>query len=174
MALKYCPKCGKETLVFTDLRKFSCNECSFVLYHNCAAAVAVLITYGDEILFTRRNQDPKKGMLDLPGGFCDPKETAENTCKRELYEELKFNIDSNKLRYLSSQDNIYHYKGIDYNTMDLFFQYELTEKPKLELELNEVNEVIWINKNDLNLDNLAFDSQKRFFSEVNILDNILQ
>ncbi len=46
--------------------------------------------------------------------------------------------------------------------MDLFFQYELTEKPKLELELDEVNEIIWINKNDLNLNNLAFDSQKDF------------
>ncbi len=37
-----------------------------------------------------------------------------------------------------------------------------SEKPKLELELDEVNEIIWINKNDLNLNNLAFDSQKDF------------
>ncbi|WP_153926552.1 hypothetical protein [Riemerella anatipestifer] len=46
-----------------------------------------------------------------------------------------------------------------------FFQYELTEKPKLELELDEINETIWINKNDLNIENLAFDSQKRFFQK---------
>ena len=48
--LKYCPKCGQETLIFDGEKKFSCSQCDFVMYHNCAAAVAVLIRCEDELL----------------------------------------------------------------------------------------------------------------------------
>ena len=73
MNLKYCPQCGKETLQWSEEKKWYCIKCSFVLYHNCAAAVAVIVLYRDEILFTRRSQYSEKGKLDLPGGFVDPK-----------------------------------------------------------------------------------------------------
>ena len=86
--LKYCPKCGQETLIFDGEKKFSCSQCDFVMYQNIAAAVAVLIRCEDELLLTKRNQNPKIGKLDLAGGFTDPKESAEETCSRELKEEL--------------------------------------------------------------------------------------
>ena len=70
MNLKYCPQCGKENLQWSEEKKWHCIKCSFVLYHNCAAAVAVVVLYKDEILFTRRSQYPEKGKLDLPGGLC--------------------------------------------------------------------------------------------------------
>ena len=72
----------------------------------------MVIKFGDEILLTRRNQEPKKGKLDLAGGFVDPKETAEETCARELFEEMKIKIDISKLKYLASLPNIYEYKNI--------------------------------------------------------------
>ncbi|WP_083917661.1 NUDIX hydrolase [Riemerella columbina] len=112
MELNYCPHCGTSNLKFGNNRKFYCIQCDFVLYHNCAAAVAVLVTYQDELLLTRRNQNPKKGYLDLSGGFCDPNETAEDTCARELFEELQLKIDPEQLEYLGSQNNLYPYKGI--------------------------------------------------------------
>jgi ADP-ribose pyrophosphatase YjhB (NUDIX family) len=97
------------------------------MYHNCAA-VAVVIRCGDEVFLTKRNQNPKIGKLDLAGGFTDPKESAENTCARELWEELRLEIDTKKLKFLMSLPNVYHYKEIDYNTLDLFFEYEVEEK----------------------------------------------
>ena len=75
--LKFCPKCGEKTLQLDGEKKWNCTNCDYVLFHNVAGAVAVLIKYKDEILFTRRNQEPKKGKLDLAGGFVDPKESAE-------------------------------------------------------------------------------------------------
>ena len=163
--LKYCPNCGNETLLWDQEKKWSCPECSFTLYNNVAGAVAVVIRYKDEIYLTRRNQEPKKGKLDLAGGFVDPKESAENTCKRELFEELKLQIDIHNLKYLTSLPNVYQYKEIDYNTIDLFYEYEVSSKFEVNLELSEISEAVWIPLKDLKLDEIAFDSQKNFFQD---------
>jgi len=161
--LNYCPKCGSQTLVWNAINKWSCTACDFVLYNNCAAAVAVLLRYKDEIFFTVRSRDPQKGKLDLSGGFVDPNETAEEACKRELYEELQLNIDLSKLKILGTQPNIYQYKGIDYNTLDIFYEYELDIRFSPELELSEVSAGIWYKKDQIPLEDLAFESQKKFF-----------
>lgn len=163
--LKYCPNCGNETLLWDQEKKWSCPECNFTLYNNVAGAVAVVIRYKDEIYLTRRNQEPKKGKLDLAGGFVDPKESAENTCKRELFEELKLQIDTHNLKYLTSLPNVYQYKEIDYNTIDLFYEYEVSSKFEVNLELSEISEAVWIPLKDLKLDEIAFDSQKSFFED---------
>ncbi|PIF44109.1 NUDIX domain-containing protein [Chryseobacterium sp. 52] len=163
--MKYCPSCGKETLHWDGEKKWSCPACSFTLYNNVAGAVAVVIRCGDEIYLTRRNRDPKKGKLDLAGGFVDPKESAEETCKRELFEELQLDVDISNLRYLTSLPNIYQYKEIDYNTIDLFYEYRVQEKFEVNLELSEISEAIWIPLNALDLDDIAFDSQKKFFEK---------
>lgn len=161
--LKYCPKCGNKTLIWDSEKKWSCHVCDYVLFHNVAGAVAVIIKYGDEILFTRRNQEPKKGKLDLAGGFVDPKESAEETCVRELFEEMKIKVDISRLKYLTSFPNTYEYKNILYNTIDLFYEYEVAEKLELRLELSEISETVWIKKEKINLEDIAFDSQRIFF-----------
>lgn len=161
--LKYCPKCGNASLNWDGEKRWSCSNCDYVLFHNVAGAVAVIIKNGDEILFTRRNQEPKKGKLDLAGGFVDPKESAENTCVRELFEEMKIKVDISQLKYLASLPNTYEYKNILYNTIDLFYEYEVSEKLELHLELSEISETIWIKKNEIIIEDIAFDSHKIFF-----------
>lgn len=163
--LEYCPKCGQQSLVWNNINKWSCSNCDYVYYHNCAAAVAVIIRYQEEIFVTRRNQDPKKGLLDLAGGFVDPKESAEETCCRELYEELKMVIKPEDLKVLGTQPNIYHFKGIDYNTLDIFYEYNAPEKMDIDLELSEISEGIWIPLADFPIEELAFKSQKTFLSK---------
>ncbi|WP_379970089.1 NUDIX domain-containing protein [Epilithonimonas sp. UC225_85] len=148
--------------MWNNITKFSCSNCDFVLYHNTAAAVAVIIKHENELFFTVRNQDPGKGKLDLPGGFCDPKETSEETCARELKEELKLNIDLQKLQYLGSRPNVYPYKNINYNTMDLFFLYKVEKKFEIELEESEISAGIWVDISEIEIDKIAFESQKDF------------
>lgn len=161
--LKFCPKCGHQTLQWDGDKKWSCSDCDYVLYHNVAGAVAVLIKYKDEILFTKRNQEPKKGKLDLAGGFVDPKESAEETCVRELFEEMKIKVDISQLKYLASLPNVYEYKNINYNTLDLFYEYEVSEKFEVDLEISEISETVWLKKTEIKLEEIAFDSQKIFF-----------
>ena len=159
--LRFCPQCGKEQLEWDGEKKWSCS-CGFTLFHNVAGAVAVVLTHGDEIFLTRRNQDPKKGKLDLAGGFVDPKESAETTCIRELEEELQVKLDVSRLKYEASFPNVYHYKGIDYNTLDLFYSYEIEEKFEFIAELSEISEGVWIEKSEIDLKDIAFDSQREF------------
>ncbi len=163
--LKYCPKCGLETLEWNGINRWNCGSCDYVYYHNCAAAVAVLIRYRDELFFTKRNQDPKKGLLDLAGGFVDPNESAEETCARELTEELQISIDRNRLKILGTQPNIYHYKGFDYNTVDIFYEYEVEEKMTVQLALDEISETVWIPIAHVDFDQIAFESQKNFLKK---------
>lgn len=163
--LKYCPNCGEESLNWDGEKKWSCPNCEFRLYNNVAGAVAVVIRYNNEIYLTQRNRDPKKGKLDLAGGFVDPRESAEETCKRELFEELQLDVDISNLKYLTSLPNVYQYKEIDYNTIDLFYEYNVTEKFEVNLDVSEISEAAWIPLKELNLEDLAFDSQKKFFKE---------
>lgn len=163
--LKFCPKCGNESLNWDGEKKWNCKVCDYVLFHNVAGAVAVVIKFGDEILLTRRNQEPKKGKLDLAGGFVDPKESGEETCARELFEEMKMRIDISKLKYLASLPNIYEYKNIIYNTLDLFYEYESDEKFEVNLEISEISETVWLKIQDINPDDIAFDSQRIFLEK---------
>ena len=123
----------------------------------------MVVICDDEILLTKRNQEPAKGKLDLAGGFTDPNESAEFTCFRELKEELDIEIDTEKLRFLMSLPNIYHYKGIDYNTLDLFFEYRVEEKFSVNLEKSEIAETVWVKKENIQLKDIAFPSQRLFF-----------
>lgn len=167
--LKFCPKCGNESLNWDGEKKWNCKVCDYVLFHNVAGAVAVVIKCGDEILLTRRNQEPKKGKLDLAGGFVDPKESAEETCARELFEEMKMRIDISKLKYLASLPNIYEYKNIIYNTLDLFYEYESEKKFEVNLEISEISETVWLKIQDINPDDIAFDSQRIFLEKYKTL-----
>ena len=69
----------------------------------------------------RRGKEPAKDTLDLPGGFVDNDETAEQGMVREIHEETGLTIDCAGLSYLFSIPNVYHYAGMDIHTLDLFF-----------------------------------------------------
>lgn len=164
MKINTCPHCGKSNLKY-DGRKMDCPDCGFVFYNNTAAAVAVLIRFENELFFTVRNKNPQKGKLDLAGGFVDFFETGEQAAVRELHEELSINIVLPRLKYLKSLPNIYEYKGIEYHTLDLFYEYSVSKKFTVTLEKEEIADYLWIDISDLKLTDLAFESQRRFFQE---------
>ena len=108
----YCPSCGAKDVFFDGVKEVSCNDCSLTFFQNIATAVAVIMEYDEKILFTKRAEEPSIGMLDLPGGFVDPKESAEDAIRREIKEELKIKLGT--LEYFSSFPNIYKYKDVAY------------------------------------------------------------
>ncbi|GGF05034.1 hypothetical protein GCM10010984_22850 [Chishuiella changwenlii] len=135
----------------------SCSTCDLVYYQNVAAAVAVILKKDDKILFTVRNKEPKKGMLDLAGGFTDPDESAERTCQREIEEELGITIPIENFNYFLSRPNDYEYKGIPYKTCDLAFVADFPDE-EIILEKEEIADVKWISIKDIKLEEIGFDS----------------
>ena len=72
-------------------------------------------------MVARRAKEPAKGTLDLPGGFVDNYENAEQGMVREIHEETGIIVEPNEVEYLFSIPNIYRYSGMDIHTLDLFF-----------------------------------------------------
>jgi NAD+ diphosphatase len=118
--IKYCPKCGSSEFSYKPDNSFLCANCEFHLYINASAAVAALIVNEKgELLLTRRAVEPQKGMLDLPGGFVDVMESAEQALCREIKEEL--NLDVTELTYFMSYPNEYVFGGLSVFTLDLAY-----------------------------------------------------
>ncbi len=162
--LNYCPNCGKKEIVFREVKYWSCTECGFRLFHNVAGATALLIFHSNELLLIKRNQEPAKGLWDLPGGFIDPNETTEEAVVREVEEELYLKIKPSEVLYLGSEPNVYLYEKMAYRTIDLFFSIEIQKMPK-SWNKEEIQEWQWVSKEKFSLESLAFDSMKRFFSK---------
>ena len=97
-----------------------CSNCGFTYYQNPSSSTAAFILNSkEELLVVRRGKEPAKGTLDLPGGFVDNEETAEEGMIREIKEETGLEIK--EVKYLFSVPNIYRYSGMDIHTLDLFF-----------------------------------------------------
>jgi ADP-ribose pyrophosphatase YjhB (NUDIX family) len=135
------------------------------LYHNIAAAVAIIFTYEDKILFTERNVDPDKGKLDLPGGFIDPNETAEEAACREISEELGLTITSSDLTYITTSPNNYLYKNVPYRTMDIFYECQLKSDVISINAADEIKSLIWIKRSEIDLNKIGFVSIRKVIGE---------
>lgn len=119
---KYCPKCGSSEFEIHNALSRHCAHCGFTYYQNPRASTAAFILNGQgELLVARRAKEPAKGTLDLPGGFVDNYENAEQGMVREIYEETGIIVEPNEVEYLFSIPNIYRYSGMDIHTLDLFF-----------------------------------------------------
>lgn len=122
----FCPKCGSAQFEVQNVKAKKCLDCGFIYYFNSSAAVVLFIT--DEqrrLLVAERACEPCKGTWDLPGGFVDMYETAEEAVVREIREETGMVVESP--RYCFSVPNIYRYSGFDVHTLDLFFEVSMKE-----------------------------------------------
>jgi NAD+ diphosphatase len=153
----HCPACGSSDISFSDMKELVCRDCSFTYYQNVAAAAAAILEYDKKVVLIKRAREPGKGRLDLPGGFVNPKESAEEALRREIKEELK--IEVGKLKYLGSYPNVYKYKGVVYHTCDLFFHSKIDALGP-EFDRTEIEELLLVNPLEIPEDRIAFESVK--------------
>ena len=117
---RFCPVCGSPDFEENNATSKKCSACGFTYYFNPrAATVAIIINQDGELLVATRAKDPAKGTLDLPGGFTECYETAEQGVAREVKEET--GLDVTDAIYQFSLPNIYPYSGMEIHTMDMFF-----------------------------------------------------
>lgn len=160
----HCPKCGSTDCSSPDIKRFVCAACGFEYFQNAAAAViAVIRDPGNRVLFVRRARDPGLGKLDLPGGFVDPLETAEQALIREVHEETGLEIT--ELTFLATFTNRYEYRSVTYYTLDLVFLCRVADRDTLR-PLDEVTEVLFLPPESVSSDDIAFESVRKAIKAV--------
>lgn len=160
----YCPKCSSAHFRENNDKSKKCADCGFTYYYNSsAAAVAVIKNSEGEILVARRAKDPAKGTYDLPGGFIDMYESAEEAIKREVQEETCLTVISTS--YLFSVPNIYVYSGFEVHTVDLFFKCEVSDFSNLKAQ-DDVSELKFIALEDLNPDDFGLLSIRKGIEQI--------
>ena len=159
-AFEFCPKCGSINFQSIDGdRSYHCKKCGFQYFINNSAAVACLIfNSSGELLLTRRAIEPQKGMLDLPGGFVEPMETAEAAVKREILEEL--NLIVTDMTYLVSFPNLYPFSNFVVPTVDLAFICKTANLDQL-IPRDDVASVEFHRPENVNFNDLCAESMRQ-------------
>jgi NAD+ diphosphatase len=155
---RFCPRCGSEGFEPESAKSLKCTKCGFRYFINPVAAVAALIfNTGGQLLLTRRRHNPAAGMLDLPGGFIDVGETAEEALIREIKEELNVTIDS--FKFYGTFPNEYLFGGIVYFTLDIVFNCQVSNLNTLG-PADDVLSCEFISPAKINLDLIGLNSVK--------------
>jgi ADP-ribose pyrophosphatase YjhB (NUDIX family) len=87
---RYCTKCGKITTKKND-SLYMC-ETGHQNWINPATGTSAYVIKGGKVLFGVRSSDPGRGKLDVPGGFVEVHESAEQAAIREAKEEFGIDI----------------------------------------------------------------------------------
>jgi ADP-ribose pyrophosphatase YjhB (NUDIX family) len=74
-----------------------CAGCGNRSYLNPLPVVVVLAPVGDGLIGIRRNIEPQKGTVTLPGGYLDLGESWQEGGRRELFEETGIEIEGDEL-----------------------------------------------------------------------------
>ena len=121
-----------------------------------------IICFENKFLFLRRAKDPGAGKLDMPGGFVDFGETAEEALRRELREELM--IESVELSYFTSAPNDYLYLNVPYQTLDFYFAATISSKPDT-FDSSEIMEICWRSAGEIVEEEFAFSPMFQVFRQ---------
>lgn len=161
---RFCPCCGSEQFKPAGCRSFHCGRCGFRYYINSSAAVAALIFDScNRLLLTRRALEPDAGKYDLPGGFIDPMESADEALRRELNEELGIKVK--EARYLTSHPNEYFFSGITVFTTDFLFRVEAESLENLTAR-DDISGFEWVDPDEIDPEEIPATSIRYFIKVI--------
>jgi NAD+ diphosphatase len=154
---RHCPVCGVSLgTMDQQVMVLQCGACGFFYHFNPTVATgAFLVRPSGEVLFICRAKDPARDKLALPGGFIEINETAEQSLRREILEEV--GVEAGTLNYLCSQPNNYTYRGVTYPVLDLFFVSHVSHAI-FPAALDGVRSLHWLDPATVNPDDIAFPS----------------
>src|SRR3954469_7529832 len=92
----HCSYCGAPFIVDQPWPR-ACAGCANVSYLNPVPVAVLLLPVGGGLLCVRRDIEPGRGKLALPGGFIDVGETWEEAAVRELREEAGIAMEAGEV-----------------------------------------------------------------------------
>lgn len=137
---RYCGRCGKPLVHSDKLRMLFCPDCGNQVFPKIAPAVIVGVMDGERILMTTyANREYKR--YALIAGFTEIGETAEETVRREVMEEVGLKVKN--IRYYKSQP-----WGFDSNLLLGYFC-ELDGTGDIRLDEEELATAEWVHCRDI-------------------------
>ena len=156
---RYCPVCGSNDFIANSEKSKKCQICGFEFFMNPSSAnVAFILNEKGELLVTRRKNEPAKGTLDLPGGFADIGESAEEGVIREVKEETGLIVT--KATYLFSFNNTYLYSNLNIPTLDLFYLCEVENCDELHAA-DDAEDCLWVPLKEIRVEEFGLQSLRR-------------
>ncbi|HEY8108393.1 MAG TPA: NUDIX domain-containing protein [Patescibacteria group bacterium] len=153
---KYCPQCRKplEPKQGQTGETFpTCPEGHFTFYDSPDPSACAVVEQDGKYLVLRRNIEPNKGKWEIPGGFIDSGEGAEEALLREAREETGLEVKI--VRYIGSFPCAYG--DTDLMTVSVAYHAAVTGGTfKLSREAKESR---WVDLNEF--PEMAFASDQR-------------
>ncbi len=117
-----CARCGRPVRRDRSAAppRIACPRCRYLIYDYPRPAAGMLVLKGDAVLVLRRGAAPKRGFLDIPGGFVDANEDLEAAARRELREETGLAVG--RVEFLGFYWDRYYLRGFGYfPTMNFYY-----------------------------------------------------
>lgn len=150
MERTYCYICAVK-LDKRDKYIWYCPECKQTYYDNPNPCVELALFNADgEVLLSERGSEPYKGKYDMPGGFVDIDERAEDAVVREINEELGLNKnDFTTPKFVKTYLGDYPWGTQIYKNIVLLFVARLKTDKEI-LARDDVASVKWVKPEDVN------------------------
>lgn len=139
---RYCGRCGQPTIHDGRLRMLSCPKCGNMIFPKICPAVIVGVIDGDRILLTRYAGRAYKNYA-LIAGFTEIGETAEDTVRREVFEETGVRVKN--IRYWRTQP-----WGIDADLLLGYFA-DLDGSPEITIDREELSMAGWVHRDEMEI-----------------------
>lgn len=134
---RFCPRCAAPLPGAPPTR---CAACGYALFVNPRPSGGVVVVRDGDFLVVRRATEPRAGLWELPGGFCDGWEHPADAAVREAREELGVEVVLGEPvgSYLAS----YEYQGETVPVLDAFWLAEIVSG-EIRLDPREASECRW-------------------------------
>ncbi len=140
---QFCGRCGRKMVPDHRERMLFCPRCRNMVYPRISPAVIVGILNGDKILMSKYAGRPYTNYA-LIAGFTEIGESAEQTVRREVMEEVGLKVKN--IRYYKSQP--WAFSG----SLLMGFFCDLDGSDKITLDASELSEAAWFHRDEIDLE----------------------
>lgn len=133
--------------------------------------VDALLRSRDEVLLIRRGRAPGKGLLALPGGFLEPRDTLWQSCLRELSEETHCTLAESTLKNALASVTVFDHPDRSQRgrTITHVHYFDLKDAPRPDVHADDdAAEAFW-----LPIADIARREAEFFEDHFRILQNLL-
>ena len=138
----FCGRCGHRTVHDGKLRMLSCPDCGNMIFPKICPAIIVGVINGDHILLTKYSGRAYKNYA-LIAGFTEIGETAEDTVRREVFEEAGVHVKN--IRYWGTQP-----WGIDSDLLLGYFA-DLDGSSEIAMDREELSVAGWFHRDEMDI-----------------------